>query len=76
MRLIIEQINDQQKKAFMVVAKAMNVKVKVEKEITENSVVVEGFKKALKTMKKVEEGKAKSRPVEDLLNELESIRNK
>ena len=32
MRLIIEQINDQQKKAFIVVAKAMNVKVKVEKE--------------------------------------------
>ncbi len=75
MRLIIEQINDQQKKAFMVIAKAMNVKVKVDKEVSENA-IVEGFKKALRTMKKVEEGKAKSRPVEDLLNELESIRNK
>jgi len=32
MRLIIEQINDQQKKAFLVVAKAMNLKVKIEKE--------------------------------------------
>jgi hypothetical protein len=31
-RLIFEQINDQQKKAFMVVTNAMNVKVRVEKE--------------------------------------------
>lgn len=69
MRLIIEQINDQQKKAFMVVAKAMNVKVKVEKEASENH-VVKGFRNALKTMKQVKEGKEEARPIEDILNEL------
>jgi hypothetical protein len=69
MRLIIEQINDQQKKAFMVVAKAMNVKVKVEKEIAEN-LAVSGFRNALKTLKEVKEGKVKARPIEDILNEL------
>jgi hypothetical protein len=69
MRLIIEQINDQQKKAFMVVAKALNVKVKVDKEVSENHVVT-GFKNALKTLKDVKEGKAKARPIEDILNEL------
>ena len=69
MRLIIEQINDQQKKAFMVVAKAMNVRVKVEKEITEN-LAVTGFRNALKTLKEVKEGKVKARPIEDILNEL------
>ena len=69
MRLIIEQINDQQKKAFMVVAKAMNVKVKVEKEITEN-LAVTGFRNALRTLKEVKEGKVKARPIEDILNEL------
>lgn len=69
MRLIIEQINDQQKKAFMVVAKAMNVKVKVEKEITEN-LAVTGFRNALRTLKEVKEGKAKARQIEDILNEL------
>ena len=66
MRLIIEQINDQQKKAFMVVAKAMNVKVKVEKEVSENH-VVKGFRNSLKTMKQV---KVEARPIEDILNEL------
>ena len=69
MRLIIENINDQQKKAFMVVAKKLEVKVKVEKEQIENSVVT-GFRNALKTLKEVEAGRAKSRPIEDLLNEL------
>ncbi len=69
MRLIIEQINDQQKKAFMVVAKAMNVKVKVEKEMTENPAVT-GFRNALKTLKEVKDGKVKARPIEDILNEL------
>jgi hypothetical protein len=64
MRLIIEQINDQQKKAFMVVAKAMNVKV--EKEVSENQVIT-GFRNALKTMKQV---KVEARPIEDILNEL------
>ena len=69
MRLIIENINDQQKKAFMVVAKKLEVKVKVEKEQIENPVVT-GFRNALKTLKEVEAGRAKSRPIEDLLNEL------
>jgi hypothetical protein len=69
MRLIFEQINDQQKKAFMVVAKAMNVKVKVEKEVSENHVVT-GFRNALKTLKQVKEGKVEARPIEDILNEL------
>lgn len=53
----------------MVVAKAMNVKVKVEKEVTVTS-IVEGFKKALKTLEAVKEGKAVAKPNEDLLNEL------
>ncbi|MFN3489029.1 MAG: hypothetical protein ACK4YV_07835 [Emticicia sp.] len=53
----------------MVVAKAMNMKVKVEKEVSENQVVT-GFRNALKTMKQVKEGKVEARPIEDILNEL------
>lgn len=67
MKLIIEQINDQQKKAFMVIAKAMNVKVKVDKE--EHRIVKE-VKQAMKNAQLASEGKYPSRPIEDLLNEL------
>jgi hypothetical protein len=67
MRLIIEQINDQQKKAFMVVAKAMNVKIKVEKE--ERNIEKE-LMEAMKNAQLATEGKYPSRPIEDLLNEL------
>ncbi len=67
MRLIIEQINDQQKKAFMVVAKAMNVKVKVDKE---ESNIEKELRQAMKNAQLASEGKYPSRPIEDLLNEL------
>jgi hypothetical protein len=67
MRLIIEQINDQQKKAFMVVAKAMNVKVKVEKE---GGNIEKELMKAMKNAQLASEGKYPSRPIEDLLSEL------
>lgn len=68
MRLILEEINDQQKKAFMVVAKAMNVKVKVEKE--KLSKIEKEILDAMKNAQLASKGKYPSSPVEDLLNEL------
>lgn len=68
MRLIIEQINDEQKKAFMVVAKAMNVKVKVEKEVESNT--EKELMHAMKNAQLAAEGKYPSRPIEDLFNEI------
>ena len=67
MRLIIEQINDQQKKAFMVVAKAMNMKVKVEKE---GGNIEKELMKAMKNAQLSSEGKCPSRPIQDVLSEL------
>jgi hypothetical protein len=67
MRLIIEQINDQQKKAFIVVAKAMNVKVKVEKE---GGNIEKELMKAMKKAQLASQGKYPSRPIEDLFSEL------
>jgi uncharacterized protein (UPF0218 family) len=67
MRLIIEQINDQQKKACIVVAKAMNVKVKVEKE---GGNIEKELMKAMKKAQLASQGKYPSRPIEDLFSEL------
>lgn len=67
MRLIIEQINDQQKKAFIVVSKAMNVKVKVEKE---GGNIEKELMKAMKKAQLASQGKYPSRPIEDLFSEL------
>ena len=69
MHLVIENINSEQKKAFLAIAKAMNLQVKVSPESQENH-VLRGFRNALETLKKVEEGKAIARPIEDLLNEI------
>ena len=51
----------------MVVAKAMNVKVKVEKEGED---IHKELMKAMKNAQLASEGKYPSRPIEDLLSEL------
>lgn len=56
----------------MVVAKAMNVKVKVEKE--ENNIEKE-LRQAMKNAQLAAKGKYPSRPIEDLLNEIKESNN-
>jgi hypothetical protein len=64
MNLVIQSVDDKQRKAFFALAKYMNVKVKIE---TDTGAKIE---RAMKNAALASKNQVPSRPVEDLLNEL------
>jgi vancomycin resistance protein YoaR len=68
MHLVVENINAEQKKAFTAIAKAMNLRVKIQKESLDNT--EKELKIAMKNAQLAAQGKYPSRPIEFLLNEI------
>lgn len=65
MHLVIENISDEQKRAFTAMAKAMNLRTRIQKQPVEKE-----LKNALKNAQLAAKNQHPSRPIAALLNEI------